>query len=551
MVNLAARQFWLRVTLSAFWICTSNNMKPLIILVFPSILAMKSISKLVCQLLLYSLLLFAETAYAASGTWLNNPVDNNWSTPANWSSQTVPGPFDTATFESSSITDLEITPGAAVADIFFDPNAEAFTITALPSVSFSILDSVVNNSGVEQNFVAESNADDSGSFLLQTDSGAEATISGPVTFTQKARNRDDTGYPGLVQIIFTDAGDAIFHNLGASVAGGIGGWTNFFDARTSAQNCTIINEGATAAGALGGSTQFAVDSPTAANATLIANGGTNGGGGGSFSFFNKSTGRTARVELFGNGYFDISGHESGTFTIGSLEGDGIVYLGRNTLSVGGNGSSTTFAGLLLPGDPNGGAGTGGLTKTSSAILTLSGPNLYTAGTTITDGRLVASNTSGSATGTGAVNVTAGTLGRSGTIAGGVTIGTGSGAGAFLAPAHGGNKQLTLTIQSSLTFNSDATYTYTFKAKGSKSKIDKVIANGVTINSGASFNLSGTTQGTLTQGTSLTVIKNTAATPISGVFSNLPDGGIVTVNGNNFQADYQGGDGNDLTLTVVP
>ena len=43
------------------------------------------------------------------------------------------------------------------------------------------------------------------------------------------------------------------------------------------------------------------------------------------------------------------------------------------------------------------------------------------------------------------------------------IGTGSGTGAFLAPAYGGNKQLTLTIPGSLTFNSDATYTYTFKA----------------------------------------------------------------------------------------
>jgi hypothetical protein len=50
---------------------------------------------------------------------------------------------------------------------------------------------------------------------------------------------------------------------------------------------------------------------------------------------------------------------------------------------------------------------------------------------------------------------------------------------------------------------------------------------------------------------VTVIKNTAATPIAGTFSNLPDGAIVNVNGNNLQADYQGGDGNDLTLTVVP
>jgi hypothetical protein len=133
----------------------------------------------------------------------------------------------------------------------------------------------------------------------------------------------------------------------------------------------------------------------------------------------------------------------------------------------------------------------------------------------------------------------------------VTVGTGSGAGAFLAPAHGGNKQLTLTIQGSITFNSDATYAYTFKAKGDKSKIDKVVANGVTINSGATFNLTGTAQGTLTQGTALTAIKNTALTPIAGTFSNLTDGAIVNVNGNNLQASYKGGDGNDLTPTVVP
>ena len=190
-------------------------------------------------------------------------------------------------------------------------------------------------------------------------------------------------------------------------------------------------------------------------------------------------------------------------------------------------------------------------KIGEGTLTLAGASVYTAGTTITAGTLVVSNTTGSGTGTGAVFVNAGTLGGSGIIAGAVTIGSGSGTGAFLAPAHGGNKQLTLTIQGSLTFNADATYTYTFKAKGSKSKIDQVIANGVTINSGASFNLSGTAQGTLTQGTSLTVIKNTAATPISGAFSNLADGAIVIVNGNKFQADYQGNDGNDLTLTVVP
>lgn len=46
-------------------------------------------------------------------------------------------------------------------------------------------------------------------------------------------------------------------------------------------------------------------------------------------------------------------------------------------------------------------------------------------------------------------------------------------------------------------------------------------------------------------------ENTAVTPSSGSFSNLPDGAIINVSGNNFQASYEGGDGNDLTLTVVP
>ena len=74
-----------------------------------------------------------------------------------------------------------------------------------------------------------------------------------------------------------------------------------------------------------------------------------------------------------------------------------------------------------------------------------------------------------------------------------------------------------------------------------------MAKGVTINNGVTFNLSGTAQGALTQATVFTAIKNTAATPIVGTFSNLPDGAIVTVNGNNLQASYTGGDGNAYSV----
>lgn len=77
------------------------------------------------------------------------------------------------------------------------------------------------------------------------------------------------------------------------------------------------------------------------------------------------------------------------------------------------------------------------------------------------------------------------------------------------------------------------------------------ANGVTIDAGASITLLATAKGAVRVGTSATVLNNTSASPIAGAFSNLADGAIVTVNGVNFQANYQGGDGNDLTLTVVP
>jgi hypothetical protein len=150
-----------------------------------------------------------------------------------------------------------------------------------------------------------------------------------------------------------------------------------------------------------------------------------------------------------------------------------------------------------------------------------------------------------------VTVGGGTLGGKGIVSGAVTIGTGSGSGAFLAPAGGTNVQAALTIASTLTFNADATYACTFRANRNRSKANKVIASGVIINSGATIALIGQTTGALTQGLVLTLINNTSPTPISGTFSNLPDGGILTINRNNFQASYEGGDGNDLTLTVVP
>jgi hypothetical protein len=156
---------------------------------------------------------------------------------------------------------------------------------------------------------------------------------------------------------------------------------------------------------------------------------------------------------------------------------------------------------------------------------------------------------GSGTGTGNVQVDAGTFGGSGIIAGAVTIGTGAGAGASLQPGFGTRKPTTLTLQGSLTFKADGTYSYQLDTE--KARSDEVIANGVSIGSGAQLDLTAVADKKLTSGTVFTAIDNTATTASSGTFANLADGSILTLGRNKYQASYTGGDGNDLTLTVVP
>jgi hypothetical protein len=48
-----------------------------------------------------------------------------------------------------------------------------------------------------------------------------------------------------------------------------------------------------------------------------------------------------------------------------------------------------------------------------------------------------------------------------------------------------SKQFTVMIQGALTFNSDATYTYSLKARGNQARTDLVIAHGVTLKGGCS------------------------------------------------------------------
>jgi autotransporter-associated beta strand protein len=231
--------------------------------------------------------------------------------------------------------------------------------------------------------------------------------------------------------------------------------------------------------------------------------------------------------------------------VGSIEGTGTVFLGARNLTVGSNNLDTSLSGGIMDGGAAGGTG-GSLSKIGTGAFSLRNSNTYTGGTIVNKGTLIVRNAIGSGTGPGPVQVNAGTLAGTGIISGAVTIGTGSGAGAFLSPGNIATKPGALTIQNMVVLNADSTY----KAALNRATptATKLTAMGVTIN-GAQFAFADFNSGTLTPGTVFTVINNTSANPIAGTFANLPDGATFNSNGTTFKANYAGGDGNALTLTV--
>ena len=222
-----------------------------------------------------------------------------------------------------------------------------------------------------------------------------------------------------------------------------------------------------------------------------------------------------------------------------------MLLENTNLMVGTNNFTTEFAGNIRDSIQPPGAS---FTKTGSGNLALTGANAYDGGTFVQGkGTLFVNNVTGSGTGTGTVQVNSGALGGNGIISGPVVIGNGVPGAARLMPGKNDRNPGVLTIANALTFNSDGTYLWLLNsARGIASS---AVTKGVTIDSAALFTPAELQAGTLSAGTVFTVITNNGTAAIAGTFSNLPDGGSITIGSNTFQVDYEGGDGNDLTLTV--
>jgi autotransporter-associated beta strand protein len=221
----------------------------------------------------------------------------------------------------------------------------------------------------------------SGSISFSDNSNA-----GDATLSAEGSAGGSTGFAPAV-ISFSDTSSAGNATITSEDGSYFSGGVTRFSENSSAANATVVAEGGGQFG-LGGIISFLGDS-TADGSTLVANGGlvSDLGSGGSIFFGEQSTGGTARIEVFLNGNLDISSHLAPSVTVGSIEGDGAVFVGANNLSVGSNNLNTLFSGAIQDGGESGGSG-GSLTKIGTGTLTLSGTNTYSGATTVNGGSLI-------------------------------------------------------------------------------------------------------------------------------------------------------------------
>ena len=299
--------------------------------------------------------------------------------------------------------------------------------------------------------------------------------------------------------------------------------------------------------------------------------------------------------------FTVSG--ASTYNLGGLKGTRGLALGANSLAIGANNESTIYTGVL--------SGQGGLSKAGSGVLTLTGANTYSGGTTISTGTLqvgqggstgsLAGNVTNNATlafnrsnavsytgvvsgvgaltkaGSGALTLTgantysgattvsAGSLVVNGnistssltTVQGGALLGGSGSTGSVMVESGGtlapGNSPGTLIVNGTLSLAAGSTFAYQYTGGGTAADLMQV--NGaLSLGTGALLSLQNL--GAFTQGDKFTLF---AYESLTGTFSGYADDTTYTLNGGDWRFNYNdtsagvnGGTGSGfITMTAVP
>jgi autotransporter-associated beta strand protein len=351
-------------------------------------------------------------AHAIDATWA--PGDNNFNNDANWKDAAGGAsttPDGTATFNANS----------------GQPNVQ-FTagITTVGGIAVTSGDYTFDTLGHDVTFNGAGLAVGSGATLKFDVKDGLTTFEGHSTADHA---QIAVGAGG--QLLFTGAGA---DNSSAASATITNSGTLSFESSSTAASATIINH-----------VTLTFDNNSSAGNAFIDSDG-------SIAFSGNADGGTARIKLDAGGSLGFSALITPDATIGSLEGNGgTVTLANHTLTVGGNGRTTTFSGVIENGF---GFADGSLIKEGAGTLTLTATSSYFGHTVVIGGALIVDGDI--STSSDVIVGAHSTLGGTGTVSG-TTIDGGT-----LAPGHDDGHGVltgTLNVKGDLQFNTTAGSTY--------------------------------------------------------------------------------------------
>ncbi|HTJ78929.1 MAG TPA: autotransporter-associated beta strand repeat-containing protein [Rariglobus sp.] len=227
-------------------------------------------------------------------------------------------------------------------------------------------------------------------------------------------------------------------------------------------------------------------------------------------------------------------------TIGSdTAGDTLTLSNTGTITTTSTGNLTVMGAGNTVINGNISTGSATLTKNGSGILTLNGANSFTGATALTAGTLLIN---GSITSVVTASNTGTVFGGSGSSNTAVTLNANT---TFAAGGVGAVGTFTTT---GLTTLNSATFAVDFNS--TLGTFDKLVTNGITLSS-ASLSLTDIgSGGGFTIGQFFKIVDNTSGSSISSTFLGQTEGSTITSGNTTFTISYAGGDGNDITLTVL-
>lgn len=217
-------------------------------------------------------------------------------------------------------------------------------------------------------------------------------------------------------------------------------------------------------------------------------------------------------------------------TVGSVAGTGFIFMPPSSvLTTGGDGSSTTFDGLL--------DGSGTVVKVGAGTFTLTGASTFSgtaqvdAGSLVVDGSFLPASTIAVAAGA--------TLGGSG------TVGTVSVAGtSVLAPGTSPG----ILHTGSVTLAPGATLRVEIAGTAPGTGHDRLDVTGAVTLTGATLDVQPSF--TPAGGDSFVIVANDGTDAVVGTFATLAESTLFTAGGRAFRISYVGGDGNDVALLAL-